>query len=95
MAVEVSNEEFADIVDVGADYIEKWGWHQGDLYDWQAVSSYKKPARLHHGRAHGRQQAEGHRDQPATPDERHDDQVPCTPYRRSVACTAGTTAVCE
>ena len=38
----VSNEKFAEVVENGADYIEKWGWHQGNLYNWQAVDSYQE-----------------------------------------------------
>lgn len=37
----VSNEECAEVIENGADYIEKWGWHRGDLYNWHAVSSYQ------------------------------------------------------
>lgn len=37
----VSDEEIAGIIEDGADYIEKWGWHQGDLYNWNAVHSYQ------------------------------------------------------
>ena len=38
----VSNEVIADIVENGADYIEKWGWCRRKLYDWQAVDSYQE-----------------------------------------------------
>ena len=41
MVVNVSNEEIAEVIEDGADYIEKWGWHQGDLYAWKAVSTYQ------------------------------------------------------
>lgn len=37
----ISNEVIADIVENGADYIEKWGWCRRKLYDWQAVDSYQ------------------------------------------------------
>lgn len=35
-----TDEEIADIIDDGADYIEEHGWCQGGLYDWIAADQY-------------------------------------------------------
>jgi len=34
------DEMIADIIDDGADYIEKNGWTQGDLYNWDAAALF-------------------------------------------------------